>query len=658
MKIPFKHILIILLLGTVSLFLHRKEINDFPQHIHAWAQSDYYAISLGFIDNGFDFFHPQTYTQNPQFPDGFLTPKENGITSADFPIHTYSVALLMKLTGYDSPWVFRMYTLFFSIVGLFFLFLLIKELDGSDLKALFGVSMVLLSPVYLYYRAGFLPSIPSLSFVIIAYYYYVKHLKFQKNKYFKRALLFFTLATLARTPFAIFLIAVTAQEVLYFIINKKVKLNKVIVLFVSFAVIIGYFVYNLVLREKYGSIFLNSPLPPSSWKEAKELIAISLESWKWHYLTKWHYLIVFLGIIFSIIQYLKNRKIASIHKLLLVQLSIVSTGVLMYSFLMLNQFVNHDYYFIDTFFTPFILITVFVLSFVNSEKLIYLFIGFIFIGFSTKEMVRHSLDAQKQRKENANWGYTSITTANFTNGDLLLKQLNIPKEAKILIIDAVAPNIPFLLLKRSGYTVHHLTAENLTNALTWNYDYIAIQDYNIIRITETYPTLSSKIKRIGGNRALSIYSLKKETTANVNVNVRKLLQLDKETPHYTSNFKKNSEWRENQLFTSSSLLINPETEFSYTLEIENTNELLTKSNLAIVQLSIENKKELKGGLLVFNVSEEGENKSYQAEKIKLGSNSYLFNTPLLHKPDNKISLYIWNNKKDSILVKDFEIEIY
>jgi len=96
MKIPFKHILIILLLGTVSLFLHRKEINDFPQHIHAWAQSDYYAISLGFIDNGFDFFHPQTYTQNPQFPDGFLTPKENGITSADFPIHTYSVALLMK----------------------------------------------------------------------------------------------------------------------------------------------------------------------------------------------------------------------------------------------------------------------------------------------------------------------------------------------------------------------------------------------------------------------------------------------------------------------------------------------------------------------------------------------------------------------------------
>ncbi len=654
MKIPYKHIAVLLLISIVSLFLHRKEINDFPQNIHAWAQSDYYALSLGFVDNGLDFFHPQTYTLNPQFPNNFLVPKDNGITSADFPIHTYNVALLMKLTGYSSPWVFRIYTLFFSIVGLFFLFLLIKELDGSDIKALFGVAMLLFSPVYLYYRAGFLPSIPSLSCVIIAYYFYIKHLKFQKNKYFKRALFFFTLATLARTPFAIFLIAFTAQELLYFILNKKIQLNKLISFALAYSFILGYFFYNLILRQKYGSIFLGSPLPPHSWGEAKELISVSLAHWKWHYLTKWHYLVVTLGVVFSIIQYLKNKKIDPIHVQLILQILIVSCGVIIYSALMLNQFVDHDYYFIDTFLTPFILLMVFVLSFVNSEKLIYLFLGLLFMGYSTKEMIRHALDAEKQRKEVTNWGSTALTIKNFTHSDELLQKLNIPKEAKFLVVDATAPNIPFILLKRKGYTIHHLNTKNLKEALTWSYDYIAIQDYNMAKITKIYPTLSSKIERIGGNRAVSIYRLKKETTSNVSF--KQLLQLDKETPYYKNNMRTDNIWRKNKIFKNEAILITPEEEFGLTLEIKNTSELLSQNNLALVNLTIKNK--LKGGILGFSVSEKGKLKKYSAEKLKQGKNTFLFNTPLLQSNENKISLYIWNNKQDSILIKDFEVEIY
>ena len=61
----------------------------------------------------------------------------------------------MKLTGSEEPRVFRSYTLFFSILGLFALFLLIKELNGSDVKALFVVGLVLLSPVYLYFELVF-----------------------------------------------------------------------------------------------------------------------------------------------------------------------------------------------------------------------------------------------------------------------------------------------------------------------------------------------------------------------------------------------------------------------------------------------------------------------------------------------------------------------
>ena len=137
-----------------------------------------------------------------------------------------------------------------------------------------------------------------------------------------------------------------------------------------------------------------------------------------------------------------------------------------------------------------------------------------------------------------------------------------------------------------------------------------------------------------------------------------MLQLDKETPFYSNSIKEDHKWRDNKLYNNSVIEILPQEEFGLTLEIEKTNELLTKNNLVIVKLTIANIEKLKGGLLVFNVSEEGKNKSYQTKELMLGENLYLFNTPRLQNIKNKIKLYIINNKKETILVKDFEVEIY
>jgi len=52
--------ILILIIGFGFLFQF-EYLNEFPSYIHAWAQSDRYALSLGFIENGFDFFKPQTY---------------------------------------------------------------------------------------------------------------------------------------------------------------------------------------------------------------------------------------------------------------------------------------------------------------------------------------------------------------------------------------------------------------------------------------------------------------------------------------------------------------------------------------------------------------------------------------------------------------------
>ena len=656
MKLIIKNSLLLLIFTFISILLHRDEINDFPKHIHAWAQSDYYAISLGFKDNGFDFFHPQTFVENPQFPNDFQTPKDNGITAADFPIHTYNVALLMQLFDSEEPWIFRSYTLFFSIVGMLFLFLLIKELNGSDIKALFGVSLLLLSPVYLYYRAGFLPSIPSLSFVIIAYYFYIQYLKLHHLKSFNIAILFFTIATLARTPFAIFLIATLCQEGLTIIKKRKVNYLILTSYTISFTVIIGYFLYNSHLRALYGSIFLSKPLPPSNWEEAKLIFKTALENWKWHYLTKWHYLFIPVNLVLVLIQFFRERKISSIHRQLLLQIGIATIGVVIYSFLMLKQFIAHDYYFIDTFFTPFILYTVFVLTFIQFKKFYINLIVFGLLVFSVNEMLKYTLDTQVQRKETGSWDKTLFVINSYSKGNKVLEQLNIPKDAKFLILDSEAPNIPFILLRRYGYNVHYLTKNNIINKLDWNYDYIAMQDYSAQEIINNiYPELSSKIERIGGNAAFSVY---KKLENPKEKTIAELLQIDKQVPFYENSIQKDAQWKQDKEFNEDSLIvINKEEEFGLTLELYNRKELTSKNCLIKVNLDTQSKK-LKAAKLIFVISSKDKTLVYQDRKIIPGKHSYLFTTQAIETGKHKVSLYIWNGGKEHLLVKEFEVKMY
>ena len=74
------------ILIALGVFFFRENIFLFPSFIHAWTQSDRYSLALGFLNNGFDFFHPQTFN--------LIT--VDGITRVDFPIHEYLVAIIMK----------------------------------------------------------------------------------------------------------------------------------------------------------------------------------------------------------------------------------------------------------------------------------------------------------------------------------------------------------------------------------------------------------------------------------------------------------------------------------------------------------------------------------------------------------------------------------
>lgn len=642
MKSSVKKTVLFTLFLLLGFSLHRKEMNSFPQYIHAWAQSDYYALSRGFIDNGMDFFHPKTFTINPQFSDSFQTADKNGNTSADFPVNPYIVATLMKVFDTENPWVYRSYTLIYSIVGLYFLFLLIKALDGNDIKAFFTVLLVWFSPVYLYYQDGFLPTIPAISNTIIAYYFYVKYIKEQKFNYFKYSLFFVTLATLIRTPFAIYLIAISGQEILKMLIHKKWKAKQFIAIVLSFSAVIGYFLYNTYLRSIYGSIFLGKPLTPENLTIAKEILLKSLDNWKYHYLTKWHYLSAFIGGLLAVIQFLRTKKIDTVHKELFLQMGIVAIGVISYSYLMLKQFREHDYYFLDTFFILFIIFTITVITYIEIKRFMVSLAGLFYIFFASYGTVEHSLDAQRQRTETV-WRQQEMTISNYTGADQLLDELNISKDAVILSLDADAPNIRFLLLDRMGYTVHRFNKEHINEALKSDFDYIVLQNITLPRLLNETPQLRYKLKRVGGNKGLSVFKIENQPTAQT---IKELLDI--ENPLYSVNYK---EIIPIEKMLQNKYCINKKEEYTPPVKIENF-----PYNGHLIHLETEINKPT---TLVVFIEDLTEKKNYyQALSITPEQKEYWLSTPKINQHKNTTSIYIWNNTQDSICVKKLKIDIY
>ena len=484
--------ILIVIIGFGFVFQY-KYLNNFPSHIHAWAQSDRYALSLGFLENGLNFFKPQTFVYNHQFPYKWEVPSETTITAVDFPIHDYIAALLMKISGNTSPFVFRLYNLFYSFIGLFFLFKLSYAITKDYLKSVFITVFTITSPVFVYYQGGFLPTIPSLSNAIIGIYFYYLFIKDNKNKYFGVSILFLTLATLSRTTFAIPIVAVLCIEFIRFLRNETKVVLKLIPLSLSILSILAYLLYNRYLRESYGSIFLNHILPPSSYEQSTEIIKTVYNNWFFQYFTKSHYLIIVT--VTAISTYFIALRKPQIPKTKIYYGLLTLTyffGCMIFAILMLRQFPAHDYYFLDTFFLPIIMFLMLGLSLIpNIEKGNHKIISVIFISLISLILLLYPFESQEKRRKTGYWDKTESTINNYKNSSEFLDSIGVPKNSKILVIDAVAPNIPFIQMNRRGFAVMNTSQKNIEEALKWDYNYIVMQ--NEYFIPEIYIEISEFI---------------------------------------------------------------------------------------------------------------------------------------------------------------------
>lgn len=486
--------LIVLIWGSIYLFAD--SMHEYPSYVHAWTQTDRLALAQNFQENGFDFFHPSTYN--------LLT--KAGITQVDFPIHDYLVAIVGKVLNADLVYTFRLYNLLYSLIGLFFFFRLGLLITKSDRRAVWATSFLFTLPVYVYYQNGFLPSIPSIANFFIALYALMRYHQSQKIKHFILACSFMTLAALCRSPFFIFLFALLLQRTVLFYRAKKVIWSELWTLLIGMGLFWGYFIYNQMLAEQYGSMFLTKLLYFNDFESFKTVLATAFDRFGDEILSPYQ-AVLFLSLLIAIVYQLnESKQIRPKWSALSLYFLISLLGVIAFFLLMGKQFADHDYYYVDTLYPLVAMLLLLSLSKLKIPRSWYTPVAvvclvFFFYFFSYAKAI------QEERYTPPYNDRIEYAYQVYKNAQDELKDWGIEEGDTLLVLDAVTTNMPFTLWGNRGYTILNSGEESVKAALdTLAFNYVILLDSNFVSDSyKDYPEIIRRLELLHHNGTLGVY---------------------------------------------------------------------------------------------------------------------------------------------------------
>jgi len=184
----------------------------------------------------------------------------------------------------------------------------------------------------------------------------------------------------------------------------------------------------------------------------------------------------------------------------------------------LKQWEHHDYYLNDTFYLPTFLLVALSLSFISLSgiekwKKYALVLLIALSGFYT---TYYAINIKTKRAHMSMRSRTYTTYQNFEGTEAFLDSLGVSKDAKILVMDAYAPNLPFILMNRKGMAIISTTVRNLDEAMKWNFDLLALQDTFLLSdIYPNAPNIVNKFKKFASNGKVNFYTKQDNNTANL-----------------------------------------------------------------------------------------------------------------------------------------------
>src|SRR3989442_6005443 len=185
-----REIILLLTLLCLGISLRLIEISRPFVGEWSWRQTDVAMIAENFYYNGFNILYPQSNWagNNP------------GYVGTEFPLVPFIASLLYVFFGVHE-WIGRSVSVFFFAMSVPFLYLLVRKVSNQR-SALFAVAIYNLAPLGIFASRSFMPDMTSLSFSIIALYFFSEWLNRQttKSKLFVAAIAATSLAILVKLP--------------------------------------------------------------------------------------------------------------------------------------------------------------------------------------------------------------------------------------------------------------------------------------------------------------------------------------------------------------------------------------------------------------------------------------------------------------------------
>ena len=415
--------------------------------MHFMRQTDSLSFVSQYFNNGFHFFDPQLFNLK----------NIDGRAACEFPILYYLTSILYLILG-KKLFLLKFIHLLISFTGLFYVYrlayLILKDYVYSILIALFLCT----STVFNFYAFNYLPDAPALGFVFIAWYYVFHYQQSGAKSSGIKAFIFFTLSSLIKVTYLINPIAILVFYLFMLLFKKHSFYNQQnpFLLFkyglISLLLVSSWNAYMLYYNQQYDSHSFNTTILPL-WDLTNNDIHLIwsdyvMSYWYNSYFAKSSFHFIAILFLLSLIFIKKsNYNISLINGLLFL-------GCLCFSILFYAQFKDHDYYFLIC--IPFITLTLIngMKTLINidlSEKYHRFFKAvFFLVVFAGINHSRHKL-TERYEYSIDEYSQTGLLIDENRNA---IDELNIPKDAKIILAPEPSQNGGLFYLDRMGWTIN------------------------------------------------------------------------------------------------------------------------------------------------------------------------------------------------------------
>ena len=473
-----------------------------PQSIHIWRQADCLSITQSYYQNSNSFWEPEIYNQ---FADDGLSGKSAG----EFPVLYYVVAQLWKIFG-KHEWIYRLlvWTLFF--IGSIAFFSTALRLTKNFSLSVFLSLLLYTSPTILFYSIGFLTNVPALSFVLMAWLFFLKYYLSRKEYFLWISMLLFSIAMLLKVTAGLSFVALGGWWFIETVfIRKEDKifnkgLNHLIPFIAALIPVIAWYLYARHFNDTHYAPYTFNGIWPI-WEMSKEKLSKTFEVVDKIWLKEYFHpsLLVLTGILW-IFLLTRPRKIKAFYFYMLL---VIPLGSILYLLLWFQALEGHDYYLTNIFIFVLIVWGVFFISFRNSKWLsnwfayALLFAYLAFLGIKSNNRLEQRFEGWMNE-----WYVKNLKEV----GELepVLDSLKIGSEEKVISIPDVSINATLYLMNRKGWTDYGSNFKDTTiieKRISDGAKYIVINDSTAFA---DYPIEKYLNKKIYKGKHTWIYSLK------------------------------------------------------------------------------------------------------------------------------------------------------